>query len=162
MQQEPVHTVVALTALFVLALFASAAAAPFDGPRETHSYKGEVIPLYPVPGAFSVTWEPGIEEHWRSGQPPRRGPKHLQTSSYRLNRGDQRGPARYHTDEYRLDRAPELHVSPRAVALELMKMEGVQIAAPLYRRSLSERAPTRAVTPRLLLQLRNADDEERM
>jgi len=162
MQQRPHITAVPLAALFVFALVANAVAAPFDGPRQAHSYKGEVIPLYPVPGAFSVTWEPGVEEHWRAGTPPRRGPEQLHTRSYLLKRGEQRGPARYHTDEYLLELTPEQEVNPSDLSRELMALDGVRIAGPLYRRSLSKGAPTRAITPRLLLQLRGAEDEQEM
>ena len=162
MQQRPRFTVIPLATFFVVALFANATASPFDGPRETHSYQGEVIPLYPVPGEFSVTWQPGIEEHWPRGQPAARGPKHLVAGPYRLSQGEQRGPARYHTEVYRLDRTDEDRIDPGAVARELMALEGVLVSAPLYRRSLSERAPTRAVTPHLLLQLGAAEDEQEM
>ena len=162
MQNRADLTVIPLTALFVVALFASATASPFDGPRQTHSYQGEGIPLYPVPGEFSITWEPGIEEQWPDGQPAVRGPKPLIAGPYRLSQGTQRGPARYHTEVYQLEPTGQIRVDPGGVARELMLLEHVQVAAPLYRRSHSERAPTRAITPHLLLQLRSSKDEPAM
>jgi len=140
-----------------------AGAAPYDGPRVAHSYAGDVLPLHPVPGAFSVTWAPGVQEHWRDQRPAQRGPEELLAGAYRLRRGKLRGPPRYHTEEYHLI-ASSTGGKPKAaaVARELMQLPGVLVAGPLYRRTETDRAPTRAMTPRLLLQLQSNDDESTM
>lgn len=162
MKQSLALNAIRLTALLLLALSASATAAPFDGPRQTHSYDGEIIPLYPVPGEFSVTWAPGIEAHWPRGQPAVRGPEQLLAGPYRLSQAAQRGPARYHTQVYRLETTGQERTDPGAIARQLMLLDNVRLAAPLYRRSHDKRAPTRAVTPHLLLQLQSSKDEPAM
>jgi len=140
-----------------------ATASPYDGARFAHSYDGEVLPLYPVPGAFSVTWSPGVEEHWRDGRPAQRGPDELLAGPYRLRRGELRGPPRYHTEEYHLVTAGTgEQPASAAVARELLRLPDVLVAGPLYRRTTSHKAPTRAITPRLLLQLHSEQDEDAM
>jgi len=159
------HTIpIAMLALAIACCtLPEAHSAPYDGPRAAHSYRGKALPLYAVPGVFSVTWAPGVEEHWRNGRPAERGPKQLQAGPYLLRRGELRGPPRYHTEEYVLleGDARNKH-EPAAVARELMKNPDIAIAGPLYRRFETPRAPTRAMTPRLLLQLRSAGDEDEM
>ncbi len=141
----------------------AAQSAPYDGPRRAHSYQGENLPLHPVPGAFSVTWSPGVEEHWRDGRPALRGPELLQAGPFLLRRGKLRGPPRYHTEEYLLlEGSSTAKPQPAAVARELMQLPGVIVAGPLYRRFQTKEAPTRAMTPRLLLQLHSQAGETQM
>ncbi len=145
--------------LLALAVAAPAAAraAPWDGPRVAATNDGDV-PLFVIPRAFTITWEPGVEAHTTPEARDFRGPEVLVMDGLRLERVDRIGPPRMHTEEYRLEGA----ANPREVAVALAARPDVRVAAPLFRLSDHEAAPWRAVTSDLLLQLDDPASEPRM
>jgi len=141
-----------------LALPSAASAAPWDGARTAATNEGDV-PLFVVPRAFTITWEPGVQAHTTDEARDFRGPDVLRVDGHSLERIDRVGPARMHTEEYRLESGP---ASARAVAEALADRPDVRVAAPLFRLADHEDAPWRAVTSDLLLQLDDPAYVDRM
>jgi hypothetical protein len=145
----------------VLSLFAASApaiASPWDEPRTAATNEGDV-PLFVIPRAFSVTWEPGVETTTSDSARAFRGPDVLIAGDAHLERIDRIGAPRMHSEEYRLVDGP---ASPREVAEALARLDDVRVAAPLYRLSGADAAPWRAVTSDVLLQLDDPAFEPRM
>ena len=147
--------------LFAIATPGMAVAAPWDGPRVIHdgADPDAAFALHPVPGAFTVTWAPGPQDSWPDDLAAPDRPDVLQVDRWRLERDGPVGATRLHTDRYRLvgAEAPE----PGAVARALAALPDVVVAAPLMRLG-RDAGPWRAVTPKILLQLRDPFDEAAM
>jgi hypothetical protein len=137
----------------------SASAAPWDGPRTIETMDGD-FDLHAIPRAFTVTWEPGVEDHTTDAARRFVGPEVLDVQGLRLERIRRVGAPRMHTEEYRL--TGETKVPPSAVARALAALADVRVAAPLFRLSDAVEAPWRAVTSDVLLQLVDPAYESRM
>lgn len=150
-----------LACLSVLVVTPSAAAAaPWHGARVVHdgADAATALPLYSVPGAFTVTWAPGPQDSWPEGVAPPSRPATLEVAGWRLERDGPVGAVRLHTDRYRLVGES---ADAGAVARALAELPDVMVAAPLFRLG-RDRGPWRAVTPKILLQLSDPFEEAAM
>ncbi len=140
-----------LTLLLGLALLpATAAGAPWDGPRRIHDGADvdRLLPLHAVPGVFTVTRAPGPQDTWVEGQPRDPAPAELEAGRFSLEHVGAVGAPRLRTEEYRLTGA---EADPGEVARALMTLPDVVLAAPVFQ--LEPGGPWRAATPKVLLQL---------
>lgn len=129
----------------LLLVTSPALAAPWDGPRSIQDgadLDGEPWRLDAVPGAFSVTWAPGVQDRLEGASV---GPERLEVGGHQLVREGPLASKRYHTDRYQLVGSGD----PSEVARALMSHPDAVVAGPL----LSIGGGTwRAITDRVLLQ----------
>jgi len=126
-----------------------------DGADPTHAFR-----LHAVPGMFSITWLPGIEEYWDERRPAAdaAGPQEIVLRSLVLERVGSAGAPRFHTDRYRIvGHDGENDFDKDEVARLLSTLDNVLVASPLYALGPSGTGPWRAVTHRILLQLTGAE-----
>ncbi|MEE2829446.1 MAG: S8 family serine peptidase [Myxococcota bacterium] len=147
----------ALLGLLLILIPSTVHGAHWTGKRVVHdgADPDRAHPLHAVPGAFTITWEPGIEEHWSEGDKPLPAPRELTVGPWTLRRVGALGAPRFHTDRYQLDsEAP-----PDQVAQALARLPDVKLAAPLFDLSEEAAGPWRAATPRILVQLTDRSEE---
>lgn len=130
----------------LLLLPSVALAAPWDGPRAMQdgaALDGPGWHLTPVPGQFTVTWAPGVEDQHSVSTP---APARLEVAGRTLIHERPLAAARHHTDLYRLDGPAD----PRAVARALLARPDVHVAGPLLQ---TGPGAWRAITDQLLVQV---------
>jgi len=108
------------------------------------------LPLREVPGLFSITWLPGIEERWDEERPVTdgAGPQRIVLPGLVLERVGSAGAPRFHTDRYRLIEGGK----SGQIVSQIAALPGVLLAAPLYALGEGGTGPWRAATHRVLLQ----------
>ncbi|MCP4873082.1 MAG: S8 family serine peptidase [Proteobacteria bacterium] len=138
----------------------SGSAAPWDGDRVIHdgADPARELPLHAVPGSFSVTWNPGPQEHWPADAVLPERPRELTVGAWTLTRVGPLAAPRLHTDEYALVGRHD----PQEVARALTDHPDIVVAGPLFRLAAVDGAPWRAITPKVLLQLTDPFDETAM
>ena len=153
-----------LLALAALLLAAPASAAPWDGER-WQEMGDQRYALYEVPGAFSVTWAPGVTAT-RDEFAPLLGPDQLLVpvlglGVVELRRVGRVGGARFHTQEYRA--TVELtRAQTRLVASALTRLAGVAVAGPLHTLNPDDPIAPWSLTDQVLLRLAGPQHERDM